>query len=280
MFNIGVSISPTKSVFSPLLFSGDLDKGLRNASDLGYDGVELSLLNSQDLNQEWLINRLKDLGLKVYAIATGQTYYTDGYSLYSIEEDKRKKAVERIKTHIDFASRLGSMVIIGGIRGEITEKGKKRSKQESEGKLALKECVKYAEKKRIILLIEPINRNETNLINTLEEGVRLIEEIGNKSLKLLPDTFHMNIEEKSIEDSLFKARSFIEYIHFADSNRFAPGFGNLNFESILSMLLKIKYTGAVGIEIMPEPDGYKAAKQAISYLRVIEKKINRKKEQL
>ncbi|MCD4670548.1 MAG: sugar phosphate isomerase/epimerase [Actinomycetia bacterium] len=273
MFNIGISISPNKSVFGPLLFSGDLNKGLENASSLGYDGVELSLLDSQDLDQVWLLDRLKDLGLSVYAIATGQTYYTDGYSLFDFEENKRNKSVGRIKGHIDLASELGSKVIIGGIRGKITEKGESRSEQENEGKKAIRECVRYAESKRVILLIEPINRYETNIINTLEEGIRLIKEIGSENLKLLPDTFHMNIEEVSIEESLFKAKQYMGYIHFADSNRLAPGFGHLDFEKILSVLRKINYKGTIGIEILPKPDDYKAGEKAISYLRNLEIKI-------
>lgn len=273
MLSVSISISPTKSAFGPLLFSGDLNKGLENASVLGYNGVEMSLLDSQDLDQEWLMNRLKSLELSVYAIATGQTYYTDEYSLYSIDEYKREKAVERIKAHIDFASRLGSMVVVGGIRGEITEEGTKKNEQEVKGKLALNECVEYAQKKKTILLLEPINRYETNLINTLEEGRRLIEEIGSENLKLLPDTFHMNIEEKSIEESLLKVRSYMGYIHFADSNRLAPGFGHLDFKKILSVLEKINYRGAVGFEILPKPDDYRAAEQAISYLRKLEEKV-------
>lgn len=278
MFKVGVSISPTKSKFSSILFSGNLDKGLKNASILGYDGVELSLLDSHDIDWEWIMERLENLGLHVYTIATGQTYYTDGYSLFSMEEDKRKKAVDRVKGHIDFASRLGSMVIIGGIRGETAEKERKLE-QAKEGKLAISECADYAEKKGVILLLEPINRYETNLINTLDEGVELIEEIGNKNLKLLPDTFHMNIEEKSLEESLFRARSYIEYIHFADSNRLAPGWGHIDFDRIVATLKKIDYRGAVGIEILPEPDDYRAAKQAISYVRLLEEKLNQKKGQ-
>ena len=120
MVEIGVSLSPKKSEFGPLLFSGNLMKGIETVKDLGYTGVELSLLNSQEMDQETLIEKLETLDLKVYAIATGQTYYTDGYSLYSEEAHKRQKTVERLKGHIDFAAKVGSMVIIGGIRGTMS----------------------------------------------------------------------------------------------------------------------------------------------------------------
>jgi len=229
MFDIGISLSPTKTRFGPLLFSGNLDKGLEVISNLGYQGVELSMLDSNRIDHNWLLDKLKKLNLNVYALATGQSYYTDGYSLFNKIEENRLKTIDRLKGHIDLASRLGAMVIIGGIRGELAGSLQEKKQQEAQGKSALIECLKYAEKKRVVLLIEPINRYETNLINTLRQGIELINEIDSRNLKLLPDTFHMNIEEKSIEESLTKAKSYIEYIHFADSNRWAPGFGHINF---------------------------------------------------
>ena len=275
MFDISVSISPNKSGFSPLLFSGDIEEGLKNVSSLGYSGVDLSLLDSGVSDQAWIIDKIKSYKLSVYTIATGQTYYNEGYSLYSIEEDKRGKAIERIKAHIDFASRLGAMVIIGGIRGKTEETGdnQKRTRLEDDGRSAICRCLRHAEGKKVTLLLEPINRYETNVINTLEEGVRLIEEIGSKNLKLLPDTFHMNIEEKSIEESILQYKSYIGYVHFADSNRQAPGFGHLDFKKILSTLVEINYRNAIGIEILPKPDDFSAAEQAISYLKKLEEEI-------
>jgi sugar phosphate isomerase/epimerase len=273
MFNIAISLSPTKTGFGPLLFAGNLDEGLKNASALGYHGVELSLLDSKKIDHTWLLDRIKKLNLKVYALATGQSYYTDGYSLFSSEENNRLKAVERIKVHIELASKSDSMVIIGGIRGKLNETVKKRELKVSRGKLALLECLKYAERKNVVLLIEPINRYETNLINTLQEGMELIDELGVNNLKLLPDTFHMNIEEKSIEESLIKSKHYIGYMHFADSNRWAPGFGHTNFESIISILVKINYKNAIGLEMLPKPDDYSAARQAIDYIRKLEDKV-------
>lgn len=276
MFDIAVSLSPTKTKFGPLLFSGNLDEGLKNAKDLGYQGIELSLLDSKNIDQHWLVGRLKELNLNVFAMATGQSYYTDGYSLFSAEENNRLNAIERIKGHIDIASKFGSMVIIGGVRGKLSESEENKGSEETKGKSALAECLKFAGKKNVVLLIEPINRYETNLINTLEEGIKLIEELGMDNLKLLPDTFHMNIEEKSIEESLIKAKDYIGYIHFADSNRWAPGFGHTDFGSIISTLVEINYKNAIGVEVLPKPDDYTAARQTINYLCNLDKNLFKK----
>lgn len=266
MFDLGVSISPKKSKFAPLLFSGDLNRGMQNVKDLGYCGVELSLLDSLMINQDEVLNEMEALSLKVYAIATGQTYYQDGYSLYAHTEEKRQKAIERLKGHIDFASSLNSAVIIGGIRGKINAQGQAFEDFKEKGTLALKTCVKYAEEKKVLLLLEPINRYETNVINTLAEGSDLIREIESRHLKLIPDTFHMNIEERSLEESIVDAGALIGYIHFADSNRLSPGWGHIDFFKIVSALKKINYTGPIGIEVLPQPDDLSAARQAIRYL--------------
>lgn len=263
---IGVSLSPELSKFGPLLFAGNLGKGLQTARDLGYTGVELSLRNSPDIDQEQLITTLKEMKLKVYAIATGQSYIHDNYSLYSAEDEKRQKAIKRIKGHVDFAARLGSMVIIGGIRGKIEDKGQDLAEQRYKGNQALTISTKYAREKSVTLLLEPLNRYETNVINTLEEGLEIIEDIGCDNLRILPDTFHMNIEERSIEESLIRAKNYIEYIHFADSNRLAPGFGHISFERILSTLSEIGYNGVIGIEVLPKPDDFQAAQQAIRHI--------------
>lgn len=268
MFDIAISLSQTKTEFGPLLYSGNLDKGLDIMAVLGYQGIELSVLDSKKIDKDQLLDKLEKLNLKVYTLATGQSYYTDGYSLFNNEEKKSLKSIERLKGHIDLASDLDARVIIGGIRGKLSGSLEEIKNQESRGRSALTECIRYAESKGVILLIEPINRYETNLINTLEEGMELIDEIGSKNLKLLPDTFHMNIEEKSIEESLIKAKFYIEYIHFADSNRFAPGSGHIDFKSILSTLVKMDYKGSIGIEILPEPDDYSAARKSIEFLKV------------
>ena len=269
MFDLGVSISPIKSEFAPLLFSGDLYRGMQSIKELGYRGVELSLLDSQAIDQNRVLQNIRELGLEVYAIATGQTYYTDGFSLYGPTEEKRQMTIERLKGHIDFASRLNSTVIIGGIRGTIDAQGPTFDELQEKGSLALKACVRYAEKKGIILLLEPINRYETNVVNTLAEGSDVIKKIGSTHLKLLPDTFHMNIEERSLEESIVSAGAAIGYMHLADSNRQAPGRGHIDFSRIVSALKKINYSGPIGVEVLPLPDDYNAAEQAIRYLNTV-----------
>ena len=117
------------------------------------------------------------------------------------------------------------------------------------------------------MLLEPINRYETNVINTVEQGLEFIERTGLGSLKLLPDTFHMNIEERSLENSIRMAGDKLGSLHLADSNRWAPGMGHLDFKGVLSALQEIGYQGPLGVEVLPEPDDLTAARQAITHMR-------------
>jgi len=83
----------------------------------------------------------------------------------------------------------------------------------------------------------------------------------------MPDIFHMNIEDASITDSLREAGDKISYVHFADSNRWAPGQGHLNFPEIIGVLKSISYDRFVTVEMLPKPDPDSAARMAIDYLR-------------
>ena len=273
MFDLSLSVSPTKAGLAPVLFAGDINKGIETASSLGYDAVEPSLLNSAKIDQDCLIDDLKEKNLKILAISTGQTYYHEGASLFGLDKEKRDMAVQRMKDHIGLAEKLKSMVLIGGIRGALDADPKKAKSQQQDGKEAIKECAVYAKDRGITLLLEPINRFETNLINTVGQAMELIEETGMDNIKILPDTFHMNIEEASIEDSLKRAGDPVGYMHFADSNRHAPGWGHTDFKSIIDTLKDMDYKGAIGVEVLPLPTDIEASTQGIAYLK---KLLNKK----
>jgi len=116
-------------------------------------------------------------------------------------------------------------------------------------------------------VLEPINRYETTLINNVEQGLALIETVGAGNFGLLLDTFHMNIEEPVIEDSIRACGDRIFHFHVADSNRWYPGAGHLDFKSILDTLFATGYQGYVSGEFMPLPDADTSAERGLAYLR-------------
>jgi sugar phosphate isomerase/epimerase len=164
------------------------------------------------------------------------------------------------------AAHLKAMVIIGLVRGK---KESEVGAETAERWLvdALCECASVDDNVRFA--IEPINRYETNLVNTVQSGLQLLENIGRKNVGLLLDTFHMNIEEASMTESIRASREHLFHFHVADSNRWHPGAGHVDFRSVLDTLHEIGYSGFVSAEILPLPDSDLAAKRAIEYLRAL-----------
>jgi sugar phosphate isomerase/epimerase len=266
---IVASITPNKTKFGPLLFPGDLEYGCKFLSDLGYQGVEVSLRDSSNREETAIVEKsIQKTNLEVVAIATGQSYIEDQFSLYSGDEILRKKCIERLKGHIDFASHYGAAVIVGGIRGTI------KAIQFYEeyitlGENALLEICNYASKKGIKLFLEPVNRYETNIINIVNDARQIIDKYDlHNVVKILADAFHMNIEEVDMEEALVDNEDYIGALHCADSNRYAPSMGHTDFTKLVSKLnkQKVKYLGA---EILPWPDSEKAAEVAFNTLRSI-----------
>jgi D-psicose/D-tagatose/L-ribulose 3-epimerase len=112
----------------------------------------------------------------------------------------------------------------------------------------LKELAKYAEARGRQICIEPLNRFETDFLNTCEKGLQLIKAVGSKAVKLHLDTFHMNIEEKNQAAAIRKAGKFLGHFHACGSDRGTPGNDHIDWKSIAAALKGIGYRGDVVIE--------------------------------
>ena len=125
--------------------------------------------------------------------------------------------------------------------------------------VSVREVAKYAEEKGIVLAIEPINRYETFLVNTAEEGLKFMAEVNSPAVKIHLDVFHMNIEEANPTEAIKRCRKFLVNLHIADSNRTAVGDGHIDFKGIMRALKEINYQGPLTLEpIPPVPDPYMA----------------------
>ncbi len=265
MMKKSIVVSTQQTKFSALAFKEDLGKNIKKVAALGFDGVELAVRDPEQLDAEKIIHLIKESNLEVPAIGTGQAWGDEGLSFSDPNETVRKMAVERIIEQIKFASNFNAQVIIGLIRGVVKE-GVTRKEAEEWTISCLRECAEFALEQNIKLTLEPVNRYESNFINTLQEGVEFIDKVAVSSVGLLADTFHMNIEEVSIYDSLIQAKDYITHVHFADSNRWAPGCGHLDFQKVAETLKGINYQGYVSAEILPLPNQDTAAEKTIETL--------------
>jgi 5-keto-L-gluconate epimerase len=266
--NLSIVLSTQPAQFQAATFKGDLETNLARIASLGYDGVELAIRDPKLIKMEQLDSLLGKYQLRVPAIGTGQAWGEEGLSFTDPDAAIRRAAVERIKGHIPNASHLGAAIIIGLIRG-IVRPGVDHQQAMEWLIDALRECSEAARERGVRLALEPINRYETTLINNATQGLELIEAVGADNFGLLLDTFHMNIEEAAVEESIRICGRHTFHFHVADSNRWYPGAGHLNFKSILNELFTNGYQGWVSGEFIPMPDAQTAARQSITLLRQI-----------
>lgn len=264
---IGLVVSTKDALPSAyVVYRDDLSNCIDRCAALGYDGVELALRIRSQVDVKKVAKRLEATGLEVPCISTGQVFAADHLYFTHPSADIRDKAVERIIEMVELAAEFGAKVNMGRVRGLI---GKDDDPQEARRRYidCVNRCADVAEPLGVELIVEPVNRYEVNFINNCAQGVEIIRASARRCLRLMPDTFHMNIEDVSFSDSLRQCKKLIGYVHVADSNRLAPGWGHLPFDEVFAALNEIGYDGWITAEVLPFPDPDKAAEQAVRFLR-------------
>jgi sugar phosphate isomerase/epimerase len=263
---LSIVLSTHAAQFEAVAFKGDLESNLAKIAGWGYDGVEIAIRDPKLVDADELLRTVSAHGLEVPAIGTGQAWGEEGLSFTDPDPEIRAAAIERTISHVPFAARTGAAIIIGLLRG-IVKPGVGQEQAMDWLVTALQQCCAAAAPHGARIALEPICRYETTLINNLTQGLELLERVGADNMGLMPDTFHMNIEEASIEESLCACGDRIFHFHIADSNRWYPGAGHLDFHSILETLYATGYEGYVSGEFMPLPDADTSAEKSIAYLR-------------
>lgn len=264
---IGVVICGPDVNDGPLaLLSGTFEAKVQKAAGLGFDGVELMVRDPHGLDWASVKSILQTSKLGVPQIVTGELYAADGLTLVTPNSSIFQCALERIKSVIDFAAYLDTMVNIGRFRGYLaTVGGGKQAWSIALDRFSL--VLDYARDKGVPICLEPLNRYESDFINTVSEGASFIAELKVDNIGLMLDLFHMNIEEDSIEESLRYAGDKMWHLHIADSHRRYPGSGHLNFASIFATLREMHYQRYISAEVLPLPDADTAAAKTIDFLK-------------
>ena len=243
-----------------VVFRG-FDESIRTAAGLGYQGVELALKTAADVDPDRLASWLDASGLEVSCISTGQVFAGLGLYFTHPDADARAKTEKVFTDLIVLASGFGKMVNVGRARGFVGE-GQSRDEAEVLFLDVARRLCDVAGPLGVTLVIEPVNRYEINFVNSLDEGAALVRQVERPNIGLMPDVFHMNIEDARIGEALVRHADLVRYVHLADSNRLAPGHGHLDFDEIFNALRTARYSGWVSIEIFPKPDADTAARQA------------------
>jgi sugar phosphate isomerase/epimerase len=265
-----IAISTHVGKFSPIPLIGDLSNILPQVADLGYDAVEIHIRKPDEISTMGLDTLLSNYNLRVSAFAPGRAFTIDGLSFIHPDQVIRGAAIARINAFVERAADLGAAVFVGFVRGKVSQDPTQKLREMDLMAESGRKCCEFAEPLGVDILWEPINRYEMDDFNTVNQTLAFIEKIGFPNAKLLLDIFHMNIEEPSILESLSGNVNLTPYIHMVDSNRWAPGFGHINFDAIAITLQHAGFRGVFSAEILPLPDPITAAKKAIdSYHRMM-----------
>lgn len=264
MIKLSIAIADTYALPSAFVVFRGFEECIPKAAQLGFNGVELALKRRSEIDEHRLRQLLEDHHLEVSCISTGQVYADGGLTLTEENLKKREEVISIFKELIDLAEKFGKLINIGRVRGQIGQR------KTEDVEIIFCETVRllcdYAAPKGVTLMLEPVNRYECDFVNSIEEGAALLRRIDRPNFKLMPDVFHMNIEDVTIADELAKYIRYISYIHLADSNRLAPGQGHTDFKEIFDRLAASRYNGWVSVEILPRPDPDTAASQSVDFL--------------
>ena len=252
---------------APLLLRGPMNDAFGLAAALGYDGVEIHLREPDDIDRAAVAEMAQRLGLGIPTLGTGMAV-AEGLTFADPDPEVRRRAVARILGQVELAAALGSGVTIGLVRGRLGQ-GEARGAAERAFLDCLEACCRAAAPLGVMLFLEPLNRYECDYLHTLDEAAAVIERLGAANLKLLADTFHMNVEEVDMAAALRRVGAQLGHVHLVDSNRWVPGRGHIDMKGILRALADGGYEGYLSLEALPLPDPRTATREGLWAVRTL-----------
>lgn len=221
---------------------------------MGFDIAEIAVEDTSIIDWDIIGKAAKDLDLKI----TISGAFGPERDISSTNPDYRNIGKQYIIDCIKIANAMGSPIFGGPLYSAV---GKTRLVSAEQKKQERSWCVetllevsKIASDHGVTLGLEPLNRFETDMVNTVDQALSIVNEVGHRSLQIVLDTFHSNIEEKDIPASIRKiGKDMLCHVQGNESDRGTPGTGHLEWEGIRDALKEIGYSGAVVIETFGQP---------------------------
>ena len=236
--------------FNLLLWTANVDEStfpvLEDIKSWGYDGVELPVF---DFNTDTFAKvgaKLDELGLGRTAV----TVCTAEENPISPDTSIRQAGVERLKKAIDSVAAAGGTHLCGPIHsalGEFTGQGR-TDDEWNWGKESLAKAADHAKANNVTLVVEYLNRFECYFLNCAEDTARFCREVNHPNLKMMYDTFHANIEEKSPRAAIESCKDQMVHVHISENDRSTPGEGGVNWDENFAALKDVGYDGWLMIE--------------------------------
>ena len=226
----------------------DITPYILKCKEAGFKSVEISLLGQTPESAKEISNLASDLNISL-TCTTGLSKEED---ISSNDSNIRKNGEEALKRAINMTSIMNSDLLTGVVHsawGISNTLGKDKEDKFTNSSTSIKKISSLLTEQNIRLGIEPLNRYETDFINTVDEGLKLCELIDHPNVGLLLDVYHMNIEEKNICQSIEKAKDKLFHLQVAENDRGIPGTGSINWLEIFNTLKKINYNKNVSLEM-------------------------------
>lgn len=232
-----------------LLWTGELAEEhlpvLHALKEMGYDGVELPIFNPE-LDYAGWGKRLDEIGLERTAV----TVRTEADNPISADPAVRKTAVANTRQALDCCAAVGATHLVGPYHsalGHFSGAGP-TSDEWKWGVESMRAVAEHAGQVGVTLGIECLNRFECYLLNTHADAARFAKEVDHPNCRMMYDTFHANIEEKSIADAIRGCADMVCHVHISENDRSTPGTGNVRWKENFDTLKEIGYDGWLMIE--------------------------------
>jgi D-psicose/D-tagatose/L-ribulose 3-epimerase len=223
----------------------ELNRAFENSKKLGYELIELPRFDPSMISVETLRRMLDAHDLKC-AITMGLAWDAD---ISNADAEIAKRGEEMLERAIS-ASRDVGVELLGGIL--YSALGKYPTAPSAQGRQnAVDAIARVADKAQaagVPMVLELVNRYESNLLNTTDQGLAFLKDVGHDWPKLHLDTYHMNIEESDLGDAIRRAGDKLGYFHIGENNRAQLGSGHVDFAGSFSALRDINYTGWITFE--------------------------------
>ena len=224
---------------------------LAKIKKIGFDAIQVPILGRSTFDPLEVFTAARRLGLRCY-VSAGLSADMD---VTSDDLAERRRGIEFLKGCVRVAAQIEAPFLSGSFHSVF---GKKPAKGVGPAEWAhsaesLKEVALAAREAGIDLVLEPINRYESFLVNTADQARTLIKMIGEPNVKIQLDTFHMNLEESSFSDTIKSVGADMVHFHVAENHRGRFGNGMLPWDEVFQALAAIKYEGAIVVEsFVPE----------------------------
>ena len=275
------------SICSDTFPGWQLDQIFTFAAGLGYHAVELAPYSFCNSVEE--VREQDRIGIRKSAEAAGigitglHALFTPipglkpnfgcppGLQLNSPDPATRLRTKEYLSELVGFCGAVGGKnVVLGSASARNVLEGISYDDAWASARDIFRECSKLAGQFGGNLCIEPIHAPLTNFINTPEEAVRMVRDVGHPSFRWILDTFAMNLQGVDIPVSIRQYGDSLAHVHLNDNNKSWPGSGSVDFMSIASALKDIGYDGYLSVEVFDlSPSPETIASEAIKYLRTV-----------